>query len=509
MLEGQNLQTQVKVHEAMVNMAAQVSHDIRSPLTALNMAVAGLSSIPESERLIIRTSAQRIQDIANQLLKQSKVASLATVKAPETSAIQRGSIMLAALVDSIVTEKRLQYRESLAIHIRGYWDQGYGLFSRVDGSALARVVSNLINNSIEALSHSGEIRVKLFRGSESAVISVVDNGPGMSPEVLSRIGVRGVSFGKEGTQSGSGLGIYYAKSVVDEAGGQFEIFSTVGKGTEVRLSLPLERAPWWFVEKISLEPRMTIVSLDDDQSIHQVWATRFEQLQVSTKGIKHFSYVSIEKFEQWFSTEKSKLCLFLVDFEFLGQKSDGLDVIEKLGISSVSILITSRYDDEKIRIRANRLGVKMVPKGLAPFVPFEFISQSVGLDGLTDAVISSDKREVVQSSTRIRYDLCLIDDDTSLIHPVWASVAKSRGLSIRLFSCPQEFLSAASVIDQSTPVYIDVSLGPNISGVDFAHEVFKLGFTEISLATGYEPESIDAPSFIRRIIGKDFPDLAK
>lgn len=99
----------------------------------------------------------------------------------------------------------------------------------------------------------------------------------------------------------------------------------------------------------------------------------------------------------------------------------------------------------------------------------------------------------------------MIDDDVQLIHPVWDSVAKSKGLNIKMYSNPEAFLSSHDTIDRQTPIYVDVSLGAAVSGTDLAKEIHQLGFVEINLATGYAADSIMPPLFIRRVVGKDFP----
>ena len=89
---------------------------------------------------------------------------------------------------------------------------------------------------------------------------------------------------------------------------------------------------------------------------------------------------------------------------------------------------------------------------------------------------------------------------------MWAMVANTKGLNLKLFSTPEEFKEAADFIDRETPIYIDVSLGNGVSGVEFSEKVYQMGFLNISLATGYAAESIVVPPFISGVIGKDFPE---
>ncbi len=63
-----------------------------------------------------------------------------------------------------------------------------------------------------------------------------------------------------------------------------------------------------------------------------------------------------------------RVTVFL-DFEFLGQQINGLDLVESLGVSKQVVLVTSHFDECQVRERAEELGVKILPKGLAPLVP--------------------------------------------------------------------------------------------------------------------------------------------
>ena len=61
--------------------------------------------------------------------------------------------------------------------------------------------------------------------------------------------------------------------------------------------------------------------------------------------------------------------LFLVDYELLGQNVTGLDLVEGLSIERRSVLVTSRFDEEGIRGRCDKIGLKLIPKGMAGLVP--------------------------------------------------------------------------------------------------------------------------------------------
>lgn len=369
---------------AVGELAAQVSHDIRSPLSALNMILGTLDQLPEEKRQLIKNATQRINDIANGLLHKGKEVSGASIHATQLD-VERSiePIMLISLLDSIVSEKRIQFRNRMEVEIHSDLNNGYGLFSIVDVADLSRVISNLVNNSIEAFSGPGQVTVLLEPTSTQVMIKVQDNGKGIPPEVLARLGERGVTHGKNNTESGSGLGVYHARKAIEESGGTFKIESEIGVGTTVIITLPKVAPPSWFVESITLNPGQTVVSVDDDPTIHQIWSGRIKSsLFDSTSGspsIKHLTFSSLENFENWVKSQSGidrNEILYLVDYEFLGQSGNGLETIGRLQIQNHAILVSSHVQEANIQSLAKRLKLRMIPKSLAPFVPIEITSVS-------------------------------------------------------------------------------------------------------------------------------------
>ena len=178
-----------KVDNAITEIATQVSHDIRSPLSALNMVVGLLHDLSEEKRLILRSATQRINDIANQLLQ--KGAGNQSSSEP---------VMLVSLVDSIVSEKRAQFSDKIYVDIQADLGNGYGLFANVAAPEISRAISNLINNAVEAISGPGNVTVGLNTNDNKAKISITDNGRGISNEELNQLGEHGFRHGNNVTQ---------------------------------------------------------------------------------------------------------------------------------------------------------------------------------------------------------------------------------------------------------------------------------------------------------------------
>lgn len=481
----------IKIHKleaegTIAEAAKQVAHDIRSPLSALTMILGSLDKVSEDKRILIRTAVQRINDIANDLLVRSRIV-LNTSEVDsnfETCNLE----FLAPIVDTIVSEQRIRFREKSTVEIEASLIESYGIFCKINSVELKRCISNLINNSVEAFLHNkGRVTVSIVKNLSKVEILIQDNGKGIPSAILTKIGNQGFSHGKEGLESGSGLGLFHAKKTVEESGGQLVIDSTVGVGTTVKLIFQSMPPPAWFIEKLSLAKNLEVVSLDDDTSIHQLWSERFNALKTSEFEISHRVFTSGGDFKKWFreieltNLENKLRKLYLVDFELLNQNASGLDIIEELGIGNQAILVTSRYDEREIRDRCEKLGVKLIPKAMAGFVPIEIETKLYEIDAI------------------------LIDDD-KLCQMTWNLYAKENNKSFSGFSNAEEFLKSMHFYDKSSPLFIDSCLGENVKGEEVAKLAFDAGFKLIYLSTGYDSSQFKRVPWIKDIIGK-MPDL--
>ena len=228
--------------------ARQVAHDIRSPLSALNMVSSTLVEIPENKRVIVKNAVQRINDIANDLLEKAKPRAVGLIEKQERShtppaffaeAAKRELIFLPKLVESIIQEKRFQYADYQRLRFESDCDYSTGAFVLGDNREFGRLISNLFNNSVEALrDHDGIVKIAIREFADKVQLSVQDNGSGIPSEVLAKLGSPGLTFGKDGTQSGSGLGVFHAKNTIEAFGGTFSVSSREGVGTMVNIQLP-------------------------------------------------------------------------------------------------------------------------------------------------------------------------------------------------------------------------------------------------------------------------------
>lgn len=373
-IQKENAESNAKA-AAFSSIASQVAHDIRSPLSALNLMMSQLQAVSEDRRTVIRSAVQRINDIANSLLLKAKSHSdlNAEVSVHQDMRVE----LMASLLDGLVSEKRIQYRDRFGIEILLDSSQGYGLFSLIDQSEMKRVLSNLINNSVEAIPDMGQIIVSLTEEENWNTVKVRDTGVGIPAEILKQLGVKSITYAKnDSLVSGSGLGILHAKRTIEGFGGKFQIESQPSVGTNITISLPKVAVPSWFIDKIRISQNSKILVLDDDNSILQMWKGRFQSLRVHDEGIEFVGFSSGTEFMKYVrSLQKSGNDNFqcLVDYELVGDLNNGLDYVGTLGIADKAILVTSRYEEESIRIRTQKMQLKLIPKAMVGFVPIKIV----------------------------------------------------------------------------------------------------------------------------------------
>ena len=355
---------------AVSETAAQVSHDIRSPLTALNSVLKDLPELPERKRILVRNATQRIGDIANNLLLQYRTNNYKNSDINQQKTLKPELVL--SLLDSLVSEKRIQMMEkSIDLKLEAGSDT-HCCFVNLKANEFKRMISNLINNAIDAIELGGIIRVVLRKEVDDLAIKIIDNGKSIPEKILPKIKKGGISIGKQG---GSGLGISGVIQNIKKWNGHYDIQSKEGKGTTFIIKLPITGTPDWFQNSISIMPNTHVVVLDDDKSSHDIWEMHFQDyLKNKQIRLDHFYNSSI--FAQYCKDLLSEHDLFLIDYELLASSETGLDLIERLNIKDQAILVTSRYEELWIKTRAKELSLKIIPKNFAPYIPISILGKS-------------------------------------------------------------------------------------------------------------------------------------
>lgn len=358
------LEKEKSYSEAMKNLAVQVAHDIRSPLLLLKTVLSDLSSLPERNRIDAYNAIQRVTDIANNLLVQYRQDAQSLV----STVIECASEPVAIMLESIVSEKRIQLTNAnIKINLI-FSPNMYDAFVCVDIIEFKRVLSNLMNNAIEACKgEPGIIMLLLGRNNDNKVIiDVKDNGCGISDERLNALLKEGGSFDKK---EGSGLGLPYAMNKIIEWNGDYSFTSKLGEGTQFEMILPEVKPAEWFCSHIDLLRKSTIVVLDDDEYIHQIWNERFSESFLLRNELTLLHFTNPKELILFCKKHTIENTAFFLDYELGKKQLTGLEVARKLGIGNHATLVTSRYEDDEARKNCQNLGMKIIPKFFAEHVP--------------------------------------------------------------------------------------------------------------------------------------------
>lgn len=455
----------------LANTAAQVAHDIRSPLTALNSCLKRLPQIPENDRILMRNAANRINDIANNLLQQHKGGDRLT----ESYRVW----LLAPLVESIISEKRAQF-EGRALELDSEISSaGFAAFAQFDATEMKRLLSNLINNALDAFdAKGGKVTVLLDADEGNLFLTVKDNGCGIPEDQLNAVLEPGVSL----KAKGNGLGLPHAKKTVEDWGGSFALSSVLGEGTQVKLNLVRSRTPAWFVSSIEVSEERPVAILDDDASVHDAWDQRLREV---SEGLQVHHFRTTQDFMNWYQTQEGTTQIFS-DYELLGDPMTGLEALEKMDCGKNAILVTSHYENPEIMERCQKRGIRLLPKNLLAHVPMLL------------------KKTAVKKPVAVlkKYDLILLDD-LDIVTEGWEMSAMLAGKDILTFNTIEDFEEALEGIDPSTPIYIDSELGNGIKGEEYAEGLFHRGFKELYLATGHDADHFGDLPWIKGIVGKE------
>jgi len=218
--------------------ASRVTHDIRSPLTALTVLAENGANIEEGSRKALFDGAvERIHQIANDLLNETKAPRDIGAGSRSAVAEPQNLAALARACSAVVEEMRLKHRArtGLQLQFEAPTIDAYEASARLSVNDLQRVISNLLENAADAIEDDGSIALSLSVSDEGIGISVTDSGCGIPDELIERLGTKGLTFGKP---NGNGLGLHSAKEFATGAGGKLQIRSVLGRGTKVTLSLP-------------------------------------------------------------------------------------------------------------------------------------------------------------------------------------------------------------------------------------------------------------------------------
>jgi len=251
-----------RLSQAKDDFLATVSHELRSPLTAIIGWVQVVRRQPNA-RDVARRALETVE--RNALLQARLIDDLLDASRIVGGGLllRRARLDLVTLVRDVVESHR---PNAGAKHLRlGCSLSPEPLPVIADAHRMAQVVGNVLANAIKFTPTGGAITVDADRVDDRARVTVTDSGPGIDPEVLPHIFER-FRQGKEGrAEGGLGLGLAIVEHLVTLHGGAVRVVSAAGRGTTFVIELPLADARQAHASSGGFDPSSLAVDLSSDR----------------------------------------------------------------------------------------------------------------------------------------------------------------------------------------------------------------------------------------------------
>jgi two-component system sensor histidine kinase HydH len=215
------------------NFARSIVHDLKNPLTVINMATE-IMSTPNAPLEIRRESYVRVKrQIAsiNEL-----VGDILDFTQGVPSAAAMPATSYRTFIQSLVSDLRAE--AALRTATIDLENEPPEVTLRFDGRRLRRVFLNLINNALDMMPENGKVILRFQNDGNEMITEVQDFGPGIAPEVAGKLFQAFVTFGKE---HGTGLGLSICKKIIEDHGGRISARNAPGHGAIFSFTLPIPK----------------------------------------------------------------------------------------------------------------------------------------------------------------------------------------------------------------------------------------------------------------------------
>lgn len=228
--ENQEKINQNQRERAWRQMARQVAHEIKNPLTPMKLSIQHLSRAWSA-------GSDRLEEMFPRVMKtlMSQIDSMVRI-ADSFSEFAKMPVAAKSrvLVNDILMEVVDLYTQTDDIIWLIDIPEDH-FYSHADRDQLSRCFNNILKNAVQAIQENGVIEVSMRIHEEITKVEITDNGVGMSPDIQQR--VFEPSFSTK--NSGMGLGLSMVKKIIENSGGDISFTSEEGKGTTFFIELPI------------------------------------------------------------------------------------------------------------------------------------------------------------------------------------------------------------------------------------------------------------------------------
>jgi signal transduction histidine kinase len=222
--------------DEFINVAA---HEMRTPV----QPILGLSELLKSKRLGNKTAEgdREVDEVLDMIISNAKRLLLLEENILDVSRLENKILKLnkeecdlVEVISTAIHDAENQIDKNM-VELEYKRTELNSVILYADRAKLTQVVSNLLNNAIK-VTKAGSITVELKKEDNQAMVSVKDTGPGIDPTIESKLFMKFVTS----SSSGTGLGLFISKNIVEAHGGKISAFNnTNGNGATFTFTLPL------------------------------------------------------------------------------------------------------------------------------------------------------------------------------------------------------------------------------------------------------------------------------
>ncbi len=234
--ESQELQAQYEQNRK--ELIANISHDLKTPLTSINGYVQGIldgvADTDEKRDRYLRVIAGNAQEMEHLIEDLFLVSKLDIDQLPmRTDPID----LVPYFQDCVLDWQFILQREEMAISLETALQHANVIGDR---EQLKRVMNNIVNNAVKHLGKGGQIAIRMHEEDQGYVVAISDTGVGIAPDKIGHIFDKFYRTDAERNRriAGSGLGLAISKEIIQRMGGIIWADSEPGKGTTISFYLP-------------------------------------------------------------------------------------------------------------------------------------------------------------------------------------------------------------------------------------------------------------------------------
>tara|TARA_B110000285_G_C15141845_1_gene631318 strand:+ start:3554 stop:4999 length:1446 start_codon:yes stop_codon:yes gene_type:complete len=209
-------------------MAKQVAHEIKNPLTPMKLSVQHLGRALDISK---GRNKDTLKDFQEKMLQQIRILTEIADEFSNYAELPIGKMQEVDLIEIIHKIINLfKHEERVKFNLNFQKDNYFGLIG--DENQLIRLFNNLIQNSLQAMDHNGNIKLNLSQEENNIIISFVDSGPGIPIEIQDKI------FEPKFTTKtkGKGLGLALVCQIILNHNGKISLVKERAMGTEFKIT---------------------------------------------------------------------------------------------------------------------------------------------------------------------------------------------------------------------------------------------------------------------------------